>query len=139
MIQAQNASFSQLVSSQSVTQGATASANFDMVGNDYVTLIFNKGANTNATAGACTISVLSSDNTNATTFATVAANVTQGSSAAVHICHVDWKAQKRYGRVTFTPGTSTGDAVSIGVTAMLTRKEANPSTNSGIATGAVIA
>lgn len=139
MIFAQIQKSTQLVSPQSITHGATATANLDMRGQDYVTLIFDKGANTVATSNAVTVSVLESDNTNATTFATVTANVTHGSSAGVHVYHLDWKARKRYARVSVTPGTAAGDATIYGVVAMLSRQEEGPSTNTDMATSARIA
>lgn len=138
MILAQNGTFTTLLAAQSITQGATATANLDMRGSDYVTLIFDKGANTVATSNAVTISVLSSDVTNATTFATVTANVTHGSSSGVHVYHVDWKARKRYARVSITPGTALGDATNYGCIAYVSRKEENPATTTDMATSAII-
>lgn len=138
MIMTQLGSATTLLASQSVTQGATATANLDMRGADYVTLHINKGANTNATANAVTLSVLESDNTNATTFATVTANITAGSSAGLYVYQINCTDRKRYVRLSFTPGTAAGDAVSVGAVAVLTQKEENPATATDYAANTVI-
>lgn len=136
MILAQAGTFTTLAAAQNITQGATVTANLDMRGADYATLIFDKGANTVATSNAVTISVLHSDVTNATTFATVTANVTHGSSSGVHVYHL--APEKRYVRISITPGTATGDATIYGCVAYVTRKESNPATGTDMATSAVI-
>jgi hypothetical protein len=96
---------------------------------------------TNLTANAnnITYSLLESDNTNATTFATVTANITLSSqSSAVHAYHVDLRSRKRYLRLSVTPGTATTDAITFAAVGFLTRKEEVPGTTTAMADAAVI-
>ena len=86
-----------------------------------------------------TYSLLESDNTNATTFATVTANITLSSqSSAVHAYHVDLRSRKRYLRLSVTPGTATTDAITFAAVGFLTRKEEVPGTTTAMADAAVI-
>jgi hypothetical protein len=140
MIKAQMGTASVVLSPQNVTAGATVTANFDTRGSDYATLFIPRSAATATNATAATLSLLTSDNTNATTFVTVVADVTvQSTSAACHVYHVDMRGKKRYLRLSFSTGTHSTSAQVVSAVGYLTRKEEAPGTTTAMAdTGVVV-
>lgn len=138
MIASQAERASLVLAPQNVTQGATATANIDLRGAKYANVTVALGANTNAATAvnAVTIGLLTSDNTNATTFVTAAANVSiTGTSTALYSYQIDTRGKGRYGRVTVTPGTTTNDARLISVVAELSRLDENPGTAASTSNG----
>lgn len=131
MISAQTERVSLLLAPQSVTQGATATANLDTRGAKYASISVQVGANTNAATSVnnVTLALSQSDNTNATTFATVVSNVTvSGTATALYEYKVDLRGKSRYLRLAVTPGTTTNDARIIAANARLSRLDENPGT-----------
>lgn len=131
MINAQMERASLLLAPQSVTQGATATANLDCRGAKYASITVNLSANTNGATNVnnVTLALSQSDNTNATTFATVVSNVAiSGTATALYEYKVDLRGKSRYLRLAVTPGTSTNDARVVCANARLSRLDENPGT-----------
>lgn len=128
-----------LLSPQTVTAAATAAANLDTKGAAYATIrvgLSNIAQATIASADGVTVSLLHSDDTNATTFATIVANRTGIKFGREVRYEVDLKGLKRYLRLAVTPGTSgaTNDHVTACAFATLSIKEdARTSTSAMIA------
>lgn len=117
-----------------MTNSATTTANVDVKGADYavIRLFFDAELNTNAVGP--TISLLESDDTVATNFATIVANRTNEdltSERAVRY-NVDCKTRKRYLRLSVTTGTSTNDDITVSAFAELHRLESMPSGTTGM-------
>jgi len=111
-------------------------ANLDCQGADYASILLSVSAelNTNSTNVVCTL--LESDDTVASNFATFnSANAVtvDNTSAAVHAWHVDLKARKRYLRVSATPDTTTNGVVLVSAVGQL-EKEVKNASNSDNAT-----
>lgn len=131
MINAQMERVSLALAPQNVTQGATATANIDTRGAKYASLTVNLSANTNAATAVnnVTLSLSQSDNTNATTFATVVSNVSiSGTATALYEYKVDLRGKSRYLRLAVTPGTTTNDARIVSSNVRLSRLDENPGT-----------
>ena len=131
MIAAQAERVSMPLAPQSVTQGATATANIDTRGAKYASISVQLGANTNAATAVnnVTLALSQSDNTNSSTFATVVSNVTiSGTATALYEYKVDLRGKSRYLRLAVTPGTTTNDARIICANARLSRLDENPGT-----------
>lgn len=112
------------------TAAATLTARIDTRGYDYaiVRIPFDTWATTEG--GTCTCSLLHSDDTVVTNFATVVANRTHQPTAAASLVsyRVDLRGKKRYLRVTCTAGTHTNDAIiTAGVDYSLFRPDEAPS------------
>lgn len=98
-----------------VTAATTArTANLDCAGANYATIRVTIGAEANTNSTNVALSILESDDTNATNFATFdstfsfTADNTTGTMATYH---VDLEGRKRYLRVSITPDTTTNGAV----------------------------
>lgn len=134
MIGSLNGTYSVVLAPQSVTAGATVTANFDTLGADYATLLISHSAGTHTNASTAAISVLHSDNTNATTFATVASDITRQQTASnVLFYGVAMQGKKRYLRLSYSAGTHSTSAVVVSAVGLLTRKESGPNTNTAVA------
>jgi hypothetical protein len=142
MISAQKGKWGILLDPQTVTNGATATANLDCRGADYATIAiqYQSEANTNLEGPA--ISLLESDDTVATNFATFDSNfeVTAAgedlTNDRLRLYHVDTRSRKRYLRLKVTPGaTDTNDKITMAVLSCLHRLgEAPGSTTDMVAT-----
>ncbi len=126
-----------------VTAGATASGTFDMIGATHATILVRRGKS-NGTAGAphsVVVSLLESDDTNASNFATYVADktLTANTSAAASLRYeIDAKGRKRYQKVTATPGSDgTNDQVVINVDALV-QPEVGPTASAQLADTVVI-
>lgn len=129
-----------LVAPAAFTNGATASSRVDLLGADYATVNINVALGNTATiasADGVTVSVLTSDNTNASTFATVAANLTSKKTSFNAVYNIDTKTAKRYLRVTVTPGTSgvSNEVATVAVNGMLGMLEKKPDATSDMLVG----
>ena len=112
-----------LLASQEVTDGATVTANLDTKGADYAVIRLNLGAEETTDATTTSISLLSSDDTVVTNFATITADQTPGLENAHELRYeVDLKGHKRYLRLSFTAGTGTGSNALVGATGTLYRQ-----------------
>lgn len=140
MINSQKQTLSLLLASASQTNSATRTANLDCLGADYATIIMNLASELNTNAVGPTISLLESDDTVATNFATIIANRTDEDLVAAKVMRwdIDCKARKRYLRLSVTTPTATNDNVTMGAVALLSRKELSPTNTAELATVAVI-
>ena len=75
-------SHTQMMASRVITNNATITSSVDCNGSDYATLIVNCSSEANTAAVGPTISLLESDITDATGFATITADVTGDAVAA---------------------------------------------------------
>ena len=119
-----------LVASQAITDGATVSASWDTIGADHATIRINLSIEetTHDTGG--TISLLECDTTVVTDHATFNSSFERSSedcTAAKEVRYeVDLKARKRYLRLTFTAGTTSGGNMVVGAVGTLTRNAEDP-------------
>lgn len=118
----------QLLAPQGITDGATVTANLDTKGHDAVSIVVNCAAEESTHAANSTLSLLQSDDTVVTNFATIVANKSLDLAAAkVHRYEVDMKGKKRYLRLSVTAGTTTGGNITVGAVAALHRSAEEPS------------
>lgn len=112
------------------TSGSTATtASIDTNGSDYITIDVALSAELTTDAVVPVISLLSSDDTVVTNHATIVADVSGDdvTAARLHTYHVDLRGQKRYLRLTITPGTVvTDDAFVVSANYSLTRQVEAP-------------
>lgn len=128
MIQPLACSEHNILSARTLAGAASVTANFDCLGADYATLVcsFKSAINTNAVGP--TLSLLHSDDTVVTNFATIVANVTQTiTNASLRKYFVDLRGKKRYLRLTITAGTATNDDLTLSVNGQQWRKKLQPS------------
>jgi len=124
---------SQLVASRAVTNNATVTANLDTNGADYATIIVNISSELNANAVGPTIQLLESDDTTASNFATVTANITGDAVAAKPIVYgVDLRGRKRYLRLSISSATATNDHFTASAEAILSRVKVAPAGTTGV-------
>jgi hypothetical protein len=124
---------SQLVASRAVTNNATVTANLDTNGADYATIIVNISSELNTNAVGPTIQLLESDDTTASNFATVTANITGDAVAAKPIVYgVDLRGRKRYLRLSISSATATNDHFTASAEAILSRVKVAPAGTTGV-------
>ena len=117
-----------LINPVAMTNSATQSASYDIIGADYATIriAFKSAINTNAVGP--TVSLLSSDDTVVTNHVTVVANRVETITADHELVyHMDCKTAKRYLRLTVSTATATNDNVTLSAIGTLTMKEESPS------------
>lgn len=125
---------SQLIASRALTNNATATANLDTNGADYATITVNISSEANTNAVGPTISLLESDDTTASNFATVTADITGDAVAAKPIVYgVDLRGRKRYLRLSVSAATATNDNLTISSDAILSRLKQGPAGTTGVA------
>lgn len=118
---------SQLVAARAVTNNATVTANLDTNGADYATIIVNISSEANTNAVGPTIQLLESDDTTASNFATVTANITGDAVSAKPIVYgVDLRGRKRYLRLSISSATATNDHFVASADAILGRMDVGP-------------
>lgn len=132
MINAQNEKTTIMIAPADATTNTALTANLDTSGADYATLTISYSAEQNTNAVNCTLSVLESDDTVVTNFATIVADSTQDfATAHALVYHIDCKYRKRYLRISNKTGTTaTNDkmtVVAIGRTGRLATTPANTS------------
>lgn len=115
-----------MLPTQALTDGATVTANVDCLGASYVVLQVNVSSEEGTDATNATLSVLASDDTNVSNFATVATNLSLDLLTAKNNTYCG-KPPKRYMRVAYTAGTGTGSNSSVGAVAQLLRLSEGPS------------
>lgn len=113
-----------LVAPQAMTNSATVTANLDTLGASYATIRIALASEINTNAIGPTLSLLGSDDTVVTNFATVVADRTAEdiTDAASVSYGVDLRGQKRYLRLSVTTETTTNDDVTVGAVATLSRQ-----------------
>jgi len=116
MRQGQRAIDKVLLAPASISAGGTASATVDIQGYAFATLRINFAAEVNTSAVNPTVSVLLSDTTDATNYATVSANRAEDLVASKELRYdIDNKSGKRYLKLSVTAGThTTNDLVTHG-------------------------
>ena len=127
MIQAQRGKHALLITPVSGTADATA--NLDTIDADYATIAVALNAELTTDAVVPTLSLLESDDTVVTNFATIVADVTGAdvTAARLHTYHVDLRGRKRYLRLAVTYGTVvTDDAFIVSANSSLTRQVEGP-------------
>lgn len=118
---------SQLVAARAVTNNATVTANLDCNGADYATIVVNISSEANTNAVGPTISLLESDDTTASNFATVTADITGDAVSAKPIVYgVDLRGRKRYLRLSISSATATNDNFTASAEAILSRLSQAP-------------
>lgn len=123
-VQAQGNIDSLLFAPQAVDgAGATITANLDTKGANYASIRIAAASEANTNAVGPTISVLQSDDTVVTNFATITADENWDLTAAsVKTYHIDLRGRKRYLRLTIDPGTNgTNDDIVVSAVASLSR------------------
>lgn len=132
----QNTKITQLVANVLKTDGTTTTANLDMKGYDYGTIVVNLGLEEGTDATNPTVALLESDDTVVSNFATVFANVSVDLETARQVIyHVDMRGRKRYQRLSITAGTGTGNDIKIGAIAIQGKAELEPASTTDMAGG----
>lgn len=116
-----------------ITAATTArTANLDTQGADYATIVVQIGAEANTNSTNVVLSLLESDDTTATNFATYDTSIdseTVDNTAATNaVIHIDLRGRKRYQQIKITPDTTTNGAVLSSCTGIL-EKEVKASAN----------
>lgn len=129
MIELQKGRYEIMIPSQTITDGATVTANIDCRDGDYLSLIMNLGIEETTDATTAVLSILESDDTVVTNFATITEDVNPAAvTAKLQLFHIDLRDRKRFIRVSFTAGTETGGNLPLGVTGVLSRLSTAPAT-----------
>lgn len=119
-----------LVAPQAMTNSATVTANLDTAGAAYATIRIALASEINTNAVGPTISLLESDDTVVTNFATFDSDFERSAedlTAAKEITYgVDMRGRKRYLRLSVTTATATNDNVTFSAIATLGRKTEGP-------------
>ena len=117
-----------LVAPQSMTNSATVTANFDTLGASYATVRIALASELNTNAVGPTLSLLHSDDTVVTNFATITADrATEDLTAAKEVTYgVDLRGKKRYLRLSVTTPTATNDNVTLSAIGTLSRQHERP-------------
>lgn len=134
MLPFRNISHTQLIAARALTNNATATANLDTNGCAYATILVNISSEANTNAVGPTIQLLESDDTVATNFATITANITGDAVAAKPIVYgIDLRGRKRYIRLSVSSATATNDHMTISADAICSRLQRGPAGTTGIA------
>lgn len=131
MIRALNLVDNQLLAT-SMTNSATQTANLDCMGADWATILLSFAVELNTNGVGPTISLLESDDTVATNFATIVANRTAEDLASRKLLkyEVDLRNRKRYLRLSVTTATATNDNVTFSAIGTLSKLENSPNSTS---------
>ena len=140
MIYAQATKKDVLIAAQAMTSPATVTANLDTVGAGYASVDINFGAELNANGVGPTISLLESDDTVATNFATITADLGAVTLTAEKLVRydVDLRGRKRYLRLSVTTATATNDDITFAANSILSRLGEAPSSTTEMGDVAVI-
>ena len=117
-----------LIAPQAMTNSATVTANIDTIGSSYATIRVALASEINTNAVGPTLSLLQSDDTVASNFATVVANRTaEDITTAKEITYgIDLRGKKRYLRLIVTTATTTNDNVTLAAITTLSELEQRP-------------
>ena len=134
-----------LLAPQTMTNSATVTANFDTIdatygAGNYATIRIHLASEINTNAVGPTISVLESDDTVATNFATITADRdTEAFVTAKSVVYfVDLRGRKRYLRLSVSTDTTTNDNVTVAAEGILSRNVQAPTSTTGVADAVVI-
>ena len=116
-----------LLGPQTVTDGATVTANLDTQGYAFATIRVAYAAEETTHATDSTLSLLQSDDTVVTNFATVTADLSVDCVSAHTVAYnVDLRGKKRYLRLSHTSGTTSGGNITLSAIGSLAKKGAGP-------------
>jgi hypothetical protein len=117
-----------LLAPQAMTNSATVTANLDCQGAAYATVRVALASEINTNAVGPTLSLLESDDTVVTNFATVTADRTaEDITGAKEVTYgVDMRGRKRYLRLSVSTETTTNDNVTVAAVATLSRQTERP-------------
>jgi hypothetical protein len=117
-----------LIAPQAMTNSATVTANIDTLGSSYATIRVALASEINTNAVGPTLSLLQSDDTVASNFATVVANRTaEDITTAKEVTYgIDLRGKKRYLRLSVTTATTTNDNVTLASITTLSELEQRP-------------
>ena len=117
-----------LIAPQAMTNSATVTANIDTLGSSYATIRVALASEINTNAVGPTLSLLQSDDTVASNFATVVANRTaEDITTAKEVTYgIDLRGKKRYLRLSVTTATTTNDDVTLASITTLSELEQRP-------------
>lgn len=146
MIQEQLPKATLLLAPQAMTNSATVTANFDTIDastltkGNYATIRIHLASEINTNAVGPTISLLGSDDTVVTNFATITADraTEEFITAKTVVYLVDLRGKKRYLRLSVSTDTTTNDNVTVAAEGLLTRNNQAPASTSDIADAVVI-
>lgn len=122
-----------------ITDGATSTVNFDCRAADYasIRILFDPEETTHARD--TTVSLLESDDTVVTNFATITANQSVDLTAAKEVRYeVDMRGRKRYLRLSITAGTGTGNNITFASVGTLTRNDLEPASTTAMGDDTVV-
>lgn len=147
MLNAPKGRYGLMIPPQTVTNTATVTANLDTIGADYATIGIQYQSEANTDLEGPLTSLLESDDTVVSNFATFDANfeIPADEEDLTHdrlrLYHVDLRGRKRILRLSITPGTTdTNDKVTMAVFSVLHRLgEAPGSTTDMVATTSDVA
>lgn len=124
-----NVQDSLVIAPQAMTNSATVTANLDTLGADYATIRIALASEINTNAVGPTLSLLESDDTVATNFATIVADRSaEDITSAKEVTYgVDLRGRKRYLRLSVTTATATNDDVTLSAIGTLSRMKEQPS------------
>ena len=116
-----------------MTNTVTTTANLDCLGAAYATLRVALKSEINTNAVGPTLSLLESDTTDSTNFATIVADRTaEAIVTARSITYgVDMRGRKRYLRLSVTTATATNDDITVSCIGTLSRQDVNPAGTTG--------
>lgn len=129
-----------LLFATAVTNNSSKTANLDTRGADWATIRIAFAAEVNTNAVGPTISLLESDDTQPTNFATITADRTaEDLTTAKEVRYdVDLRGRKRYLRLSIATATATNDHIVASAIATLTRNEKTPEAHSELADAVVV-
>lgn len=126
-----------LLASASQTNSATRTANLDTAGAHYAEITMNFASEINTNAIGPTLSLLESDDTVVTNFATFSSDFERSAeditAAKVIKYGLDLRGRKRYLRLSVTTATATNDNVTMGANASLSKKAIGPASEAAMA------
>lgn len=145
MIYSQEGASTLMIAPSGMTNSATQTANLDRhdpetgLGN-YATIRVALASEINTNAIGPTLSVLESDDTEVTNFATIVADRTTEDITTAKIVeyHIDCRSRKRYLRASVTTGATTNDDITLSVVGTLSRNVIAPTNTAAIADAVVI-
>lgn len=142
MIHSQNGIDTQLIDPVAMTNSATQTANLDCQNASYATIRIGFSAELNTNAVGPTISLLESDDTVVTNFATFNANFERSAedlTAAKEVRYeVDLRGRKRYLRLSVSTATATNDDVTVCAFGTLTRNKTDPGSTTDMGDDVVV-
>lgn len=128
-----------VIATQLITDGATVTGNWDTRGGAHATVRIPFSIEESTYAADTTVSLLESDDTVASNFATITADQSVDLTAAKEVRYeVDLRGRKRYLRLSVTAGSETGGEIMCGAIGTLTRYKSGPSSTTDMGDDTVV-